>query len=227
MWQSWAWLAWGSLVSQHSQDVAKYTLTSKGALFVHYFREVLARAAEANKGGMTQAIFTVEVEFESIYNNRGVKSAQGKVASAKELLKAIKDFQESVRNPREHSPNFRDLTHKVLRVSLLKAGVLFSTFSLIEYARVNFQEIEDYQKGGLAFLNLDFQVLQYEIMKSQQVLVDKEIEKKTKKLRMKAVLEECLKSPSRLFVMAFISQEAAFREGNLQILEVALHVTPR
>jgi hypothetical protein len=202
-------------------------LTSKSSIFVSQAKEILVRAKEANKSSQTQAIFTVEAEFESIYNNRGVRSTPGKVTSANELLKATKEFQESVRNPKEHSPYFRDLTHKVYKLNILKGGLLFSTFSLVEYARVNFQDIDDYQNGGLSFLNLDFQVLQYEVKKSQQVCIDKEVEKKTKKLKMKSVLEECLKSPSRLFIMAFLGQDSRFTSSNVDILQVSSSLTPR
>ena len=159
---------------------------------------------------------TVGFECVSVFRNRADATKIDNVRDLSEISTRLGVFGESLRSTKTNLRTLRDQVTKVYCLHLYKGKDKLSSLIYIEYARVDSMDKPDLTADQLAWLSLDFQVLEYQIAKYRgQIVIDKGFEKKCHGLKLHSLFENALERPSRLFVLAFLGTKREHSRPNM------------
>jgi hypothetical protein len=166
-------------------------------------------------------IFSLCFETVVMFKNRVEISKIDNVKSLEEINYKINNLQEEIRSSKKHIRWYRDLVHKMFCLHVYKGKEKISSMIYIEMAKVNFGEATEVTADQVAWLSLDFQILQYHLAKYRGAIrSDKDFEKKCSRLKINSVLENALETPSKVYVLAFLGKSYDFVKGNLDVYKL-------
>lgn len=163
-------------------------------------------------------IFTLSFETVVIFKNRVELNRVDKVKSLEDINFKISSLQEEIRTSKKTIRWYRDLIHKVYCLHVYKGKQKISSMIYVEIAKVNFGDVGEVTADQLAWLSMDYQILQYNLGRYRNsVKRDKNFEKNCSRLKLNSILENALEEPSRVFVLAFLGKSYEFVKANLDV----------
>jgi hypothetical protein len=166
-------------------------------------------------------IFSLSFETLAIFKNRVELSKVDNVKSLEEIATKINNLQEEIRSSKKHIRWYRDLVHKVYCLHIYKGKDKISSMIYLEMAKVNFGEVTEVSADQVAWLSMDFSILQYNLAKYRRTTKrDKDFERNCSRLKLHSILQNALEDPSRVFVLAFLGKSYEFAKSNLDICKI-------
>lgn len=166
-------------------------------------------------------IFSLSFETVVMFKNRVEISKSENVKSIEDITFKINNIQEEIRSSKKHIRWYRDLVHKVFCLHVFKGKDKISSMIYIEMAKVNFGEVTEVTADQLAWLNMDFQILQYQLARYRGTIdKDRDFERNCRGLKINSVIQNALETPSKVFVLSFLGKSYDFVKANLDVYKM-------
>lgn len=163
-------------------------------------------------------IFNLSFECVLIFKNRVEQSRTDNLTSIDEIELKITNLHEGIRSSKTHLRHFRDLLHKVYCLHVYKGKNKIASMVYLEVAKVNFFEVTDVSADQVAWLSLDFQILQYNLAKYRDpTKADAEFERRCSGFKLNAVLENALEDPAKIFLFAYLGKSTDYARSNYEV----------
>lgn len=163
-------------------------------------------------------IFNLSFECVLIFKNRVEQSRIDNLTSIDEIELKIENLHEGIRSSKTHLRHFKDLLHKVYCLHVYKGKNKIASMVYLEVAKVNFFEVTDVSADQVAWLSLDFQILQYNLAKYRDpIKADAEFERRCSGFKLNAVLENALEDPAKIFLFAYLGKSTDYARSNYEV----------
>jgi len=156
-----------------------------------------------------------------VFRNKADATRIDNVVDIGEIATRITVFHESLRSTRTNARPLRDQVSKVYCLHLYRGKLKVSSLIYVEYARVDCMDREDLTADQLAWLSLDFQVLEYHLAKFRGIAPpDEDFERKCQGLKLHSLFDNALEMPSKLYILAFLSRKPHHSRSNLCVYQI-------
>jgi hypothetical protein len=163
-------------------------------------------------------IFTLNFECAVIFKNRVDQFKIDNVTSVEEIDLKIENLNEGIRSAKTNLHAYKDLIHKVYCLHVHKGKQKIASMVYLELAKVNFSEVSEVTSDQVAWLNIDTQILQYQLAKYRGAVgPDQDFEKRISSFKLTSVLENSLESPAKVYIVAFLGKTGDYSKSNCEI----------